>query len=66
MRDRAGVARWAHNPKVVGSNPTPATKGNPSAKLKGFFIFTNEWNMSFIFFIPTNQEESTPDTPAIW
>ena len=20
------VARWAHNPKVVGSNPTPATK----------------------------------------
>jgi hypothetical protein len=19
------VARWAHNPKVVGSNPTPAT-----------------------------------------
>ena len=24
-RDRAVVARWAHNPKVVGSNPTPAT-----------------------------------------
>ena len=22
------VARWAHNPKVVGSNPTPATKPN--------------------------------------
>ena len=20
------VARWAHNPKVVGSNPSPATK----------------------------------------
>ena len=20
------VARWAHNPEVVGSNPTPATK----------------------------------------
>ncbi len=20
------AARWAHNPKVVGSNPTPATK----------------------------------------
>ena len=28
MRDRAGVARWAHNPKVVGSNPSPATKGS--------------------------------------
>jgi hypothetical protein len=25
VRDRAGVARWAHNPKVVGSNPSPAT-----------------------------------------
>ena len=22
----AVVARWAHNPKVVGSSPTPATK----------------------------------------
>ena len=21
------VARWAHNPKVAGSNPAPATKG---------------------------------------
>jgi hypothetical protein len=26
LRDRAGVARWAHNPKVGGSNPSPATK----------------------------------------
>ncbi len=26
-RDGAEVARWAHNPKVVGSNPAPATKG---------------------------------------
>ena len=24
------VARWAHNPKVVGSNPTPATKESSS------------------------------------
>src|SRR5438477_11868644 len=22
------VARWAHNPKVAGSNPAPATKAN--------------------------------------
>ena len=22
------AARWAHNPKVVGSNPTPATNKN--------------------------------------
>ena len=26
MRGGAVAARWAHNPKVVGSNPTPATK----------------------------------------
>jgi hypothetical protein len=25
------VAHWAHNPKVVGSNPTPATIFFPSA-----------------------------------
>ena len=25
-RDGAVVARWAHNPKVVGSSPAPATK----------------------------------------
>ena len=25
MRDGAEVARWAHNPKVIGSNPIPAT-----------------------------------------
>jgi hypothetical protein len=25
LRGRAEVARWAHNPKVVGSNPAPAT-----------------------------------------
>ena len=36
MRDRAGVARWAHNPKVVGSNPSPATKGNPQQTLGVF------------------------------
>src|SRR5215472_14584294 len=37
------VARWAHNPKVGGSNPPPATKQllNPKPFLsqrKGFFI----------------------------
>ena len=25
-RDGAVVARWAHNPKVAGSSPAPATK----------------------------------------
>ena len=32
-------ARWAHNPKVVGSNPTPATKVIPEAEMLPFFIF---------------------------
>ena len=38
MRDRAGVARWAHNPKVVGSNPSPATNRNPQRKLRVFLF----------------------------
>ena len=28
MRGRAEVARRAHNPEVVGSNPAPATNSN--------------------------------------
>ena len=31
------VARWAHNPKVVGSSPTPATK-KAWIEDPGFFI----------------------------
>ena len=27
-RGGAAEARWAHNPKVVGSSPTPATTGD--------------------------------------
>ena len=30
------VARWAHNPKVVGSSPAPATE---KPVLAGFFHF---------------------------
>ena len=26
------VARWAHNPKVVGSNPAPATRVNKESQ----------------------------------
>ena len=42
------VARRPHNPKVVGSNPAPATKRNPFYRtdIKGFFVFgTIEWLM---------------------
>ena|SRR5436190_1734383 len=38
VRDRAGVARWAHNPKVVGSNPSPATNRTASVKLAVFLF----------------------------
>ena len=31
------VARWAHNPKVGGSNPSPATSKNPSLET-GFLL----------------------------
>lgn len=40
------VARWAHNPKVVGSNPTPATKNNLNT-LSCFLSY------QFLFKIPT-------------
>ena len=34
------VARWAHNPKVVGSNPAPATKSKrPFGHAKRAFLF---------------------------
>ena len=35
------VARRAHNPKVVGSSPTPATKKTPEVRFRGFFHFQN-------------------------
>ncbi len=38
VRGGAVAARWAHNPKVVGSNPTPATifsKAYPTLYIKG-------------------------------
>jgi putative endonuclease len=35
LRGRAEVARWAHNPKVVGSNPAPATK---KPQIWGFYF----------------------------
>ena len=36
-RGGAVVARWAHNPEVVGSNPAPATK---ITKIKSFSILS--------------------------
>ena len=33
------VARQAHNLKVVGSNPAPATKKKKASRKVGFFLF---------------------------
>ena len=38
LRGGAEVARWAHNPKAVGSNPAPATTESP-AHCAGDFCF---------------------------
>ena len=35
-------ARWAHNPKVVGSNPTPATKKDEASPIRLAFSFAPE------------------------
>ncbi len=32
------AARWAHNPKVAGSSPAPATKKSASSSRWGFFL----------------------------
>ncbi len=37
-RDGAVVARRAHNPKVAGSSPAPATRGEKSSAMATFFI----------------------------
>ena len=42
------VARWAHNPKVVGSNPAPATKKSLDAKHQGFFVGQNSSSLDVL------------------
>ena len=32
------AARRAHNPKVTGSNPVPATKEGPDCKVRAFVV----------------------------
>ena len=41
------VARWAHNPKVAGSNPAPATKFSKEARL-----------YRLAFFVPSQTDDS--------
>jgi hypothetical protein len=39
------VARRAHNPKVVGSSPSPATSKKPLTQIKGF---SDKWGISSV------------------
>ena len=41
-RDGAVVARWAHNPKVAGSSPAPATNSRLLYQ-QPFFIFGDSY-----------------------
>ena len=41
VRGGAEVARWAHNPKVIGSNPVPATTEKSSPFLVGISFFVS-------------------------
>jgi hypothetical protein len=56
------VARWAHNPKVVGSSPTPATKGTLE-EISGFFIFVP--CIAFTSFTLKNMTDYTLEKQAI-
>ena len=53
-KDAAGwssqVARWAHNPKVRGSNPLPATSSNPKVtdNVRSLFCFVTIFNMFLV------------------
>jgi hypothetical protein len=38
LRGRAAVARRAHNPEVLGSNPSPATNQKETTFLGGFLL----------------------------
>ena len=47
MRDGAVVARRAHNPKVVGSSPAPATSPSGENKKPGrnaWFLYFNQFD----------------------
>ncbi len=45
----SSVARRAHNPKVVGSNPAPATKSGKVAFLKRPFLFLLTLISAFLY-----------------
>jgi hypothetical protein len=51
-RDGAVVARWAHNPKVAGSSPAPATQN--SRTLVRLFVFKLKYPKEIAFNLSYN------------
>jgi hypothetical protein len=54
------VARRAHNPKVVGSSPAPATKKSLKQVVLGFFVFLREeiHNLGDLEIMPKSQQSN--------
>ena len=62
------VARWAHNPKVEGSNPSPATNTPQGLRVSSQISKTtldhlNEWVGLFPCQAPFSREPSEPSEP---
>ena len=55
------VARWAHNPKVTGSSPVPATK--KASENQGLFAFVC---FGFIFFFQPGFKRPMLVSHPIW
>jgi hypothetical protein len=57
------VARWAHNPKVGGSNPPPATKcleGFTEISRKPFFVVSSAHPAKTIGACPSHRNGARP------
>jgi hypothetical protein len=57
-----------HNPKVVGSNPTPATKEIKGVSLDLFFLFllcSEEWGFYILTNLPNAKTMTMAATPTM-
>ena len=59
------VARRAHNPKVVGSSPAPATKKRLSILLTTFFCFRETLETRFLKFSKQKNEDCLATSPFL-
>ena len=71
MRGGAEVARWAHNPKVIGSSPIPATKEEKVVSNGHLFLFLKKMVYrfdpdSYRDISATKEERSTHSRPFLF